>query len=153
MKYQPRGNKNPESRTFSHLFIYKPIQRQYFIWMAVITIVAAFAISFVVHTTIKSAVSKELMRTSKLSIIEVMNTMEMDLLMGIFVVLFISVVISAVTSVFFLHRIVGPIFRIQDTLKKIADGQMPNKDIKLRPGDFFNELAVELNRVMNLYRK
>ncbi|MBI4970252.1 MAG: hypothetical protein HZC17_00210 [Candidatus Omnitrophica bacterium] len=152
MKYQMRKGNNPESRSYSHLFIYKPIQRQYFIWMAVITIVAAFVISFVVHQTVRSALSHEIARTTKLSVIEILNGMEYDLLINIFVVLFIAVIVSAIISVFFLHRIVGPIYRIQETLKKMADGQIPDKDIKLRPGDFFSELAAELNRALARYR-
>lgn len=152
MKYQMRPDKSPESRSYSHLFIYKPIQRQYFLWMAVIVILSAFALSFVVHLIVKSALTQEIARTSKISITEVLNGVESNLLMGIFVVFFIAVVISAVISVFFLHRIVGPIYRIQQVLQSMAEGRIPDKDIKLRPGDFFSELASELNRVMARFR-
>lgn len=148
MKYQMPNRNNAETRSFGALFVYKPIQRQYFIWLAVITMVAAFVISFVVHQTIRGALAREMARTSKLSLIEVLNGLESDLLMRIFIVLFIAVIISAITSVFFLHRIVGPVFRIQEVLKKIAEGQIPDKDITLRSGDFFAEVAAQLNKVL-----
>lgn len=154
MKYQmkPDKDRNNESRSYGTLFIYKPIQRQYFLWMAVITILAGFLLSMVVHHTVRSALGHEMARTSKLSILEVLSNLESSLLANIFVVLFIAVIVSAITSVFFLHRIVGPIYRIQETLKKMAEGQIPPKDIKLRPGDFFSELAAELNKAMARYR-
>lgn len=137
-----------EGRSFGHLFVYKPIQRQYFLWMAVVTILAAFAISFVVHQTIRSALSHELARAAKVSLIEVLNNIEQDLLIRIFIVLFVAVIVAAVSSVFFLHRVVGPIYRIQAVLKRIAEGEIPEKDLNLRTGDFFSEVAHELNRVL-----
>lgn len=153
MNYEMRNDKNrKELRSYKRMFIYKPIQRQYFLWMAVITILSAFALSFVVHQTIRNALDNELARTSKVSLIQILTSIEGDLLIRIFVVLFVAVIVSAIISVFFLHRIVGPIFRIQDALRKIADGHVPDRDIKLRTGDFFAELASELNRVMSRLR-
>ena len=142
-------NKNrQEARSFGHLFVYKPIQRQYFLWMAIIVIISAFAISFVVHQTIHTALANEMARTSKVSLVEILGNIESNLLIGIFIIFFIAVVVAAIISVFFLHRVVGPIYRIQEALKKVAEGQVPPKDIKLRTGDFFSEVAQELNKVL-----
>ena len=148
MKYQVKPDQSKESRTFSHLFIYKTIQRQYFLWMTVVTICSAFALSFVVHQTVRGALREQMGHPGQMSMADVLMKVETNLLVQIFLLLLLIAVIASVTSVFFLHRIVGPVYRIQEVLRKIADGQVPEKDIKLRTGDFFSELAVEINRAL-----
>jgi signal transduction histidine kinase len=43
-------------------------------------------------------------------------------------------------TLFISHRIAGPIYRINATLKKMQEGEYPDK-VSLRNGDFFHETA------------
>ncbi len=152
MKYDFKKQLN-KRKSLEHLRLYKPIQRQYFIWMIIVTIFTGFALSIVVHHTVADILAQELARTSKVSIMEVLNIVEQEILIRIFLVVLVTVLIAAWSSIFFLRKVVGPIFRIQSVLKRTADGHTPKNDIKLRTGDFFSEVAQELNRVLAKIRK
>ena len=49
------------------------------------------------------------------------------------------------------NRFVGPIHRLRQQLRQIADGQ-PFEDLKFRRGDFWQELADEMERAMAALR-
>ena len=48
----------------------------------------------------------------------------------------------------FTNRIVGPIFNINRVIKRINDGEVEKTEIKLRDGDYFKELAADLNTLI-----
>lgn len=52
--------------------------------------------------------------------------------------------LSAWAGVFMSHRIAGPVVRIRNDLHRIANGEKI-REIKLRNGDFFQEVADEVN--------
>ena len=45
------------------------------------------------------------------------------------------------------NRVFGPLFRLQKTVKRMADGEEPSP-IRLRDGDHFNELVDDFNRMV-----
>lgn len=52
------------------------------------------------------------------------------------------------------NQIVGPILKITNTLKLLNQDKLQKTDcIRLRKGDFFGELADEVNRLINKYAK
>jgi hypothetical protein len=70
------------------------------------------------------------------------------LLFRVFFILFLSVVVTGVAGVLFLHRIAGPLYRIHGVLRMLVHGKIPEREVKLREGDFFVEIVEELNRLI-----
>lgn len=60
----------------------------------------------------------------------------------------LNILIIMIYSVFFSHKVAGPIFKIRKTLNHyLASGEYV--DIKLRPGDNFDEVARLINHAMH----
>ena len=57
---------------------------------------------------------------------------------------FLLILAIAIISVFLSHRIAGPIYKFEQTIKECASGAHV-KEIKLRKGDEFYELASAIN--------
>jgi len=55
--------------------------------------------------------------------------------------------LTGVLEVLYLHRIAGPIYRIEQSLRNFQEGK-PFTPIRLRQKDFFKELAEALNNLM-----
>lgn len=53
----------------------------------------------------------------------------------------------AILMSYYTNRLFGPVYRLQMTLKKLADGENPGP-IRLRDGDQFSEVIDEYNRVI-----
>jgi HAMP domain-containing protein len=60
---------------------------------------------------------------------------------------FLLILAIAIISVFLSHRIAGPIYKFEQTIKECASGKNP-KEIKLRKGDEFYELASAINNLI-----
>ena len=56
------------------------------------------------------------------------------------------ILLFGILTIFFTHRIAGPMFSLQRTLGRIAAGDLKTR-IKFRKGDDFSEMAGELNRM------
>ena len=71
-------------------------------------------------------------------------------LLGIFAVGILLVVIQvAMMTVFFSHKLAGPVFRFEKALRRVIDGDYTDV-IKLRKGDQLNNLADLLNDAIRL---
>jgi sensor histidine kinase YesM len=55
-------------------------------------------------------------------------------------------------SVIFSHRIAGPLYRLEQTLDKIIQGDHA-ESIQLRKGDELEELAEKINKLIHILRK
>ena len=64
--------------------------------------------------------------------------------MRVTLVLIATLMIIGGYGIAFLHRVAGPMFRIRQTLLRLNRGESV-PDIKLREGDFFHEMAHDLN--------
>ncbi len=63
-------------------------------------------------------------------------------------ILLVTVMVFAfVLVVYYLHRIAGPVYRIEKTLNDMAEGKEV-KPVVLRKKDFFKSLAESLNKVI-----
>ncbi len=61
--------------------------------------------------------------------------------------IFLAMVISAILSLFVTHRFAGPIYRFQETVRRMADGDFSVK-VTLRRGDDLRELEGLMNQVL-----
>ncbi|HOL66496.1 MAG TPA: hypothetical protein PKX93_03450 [bacterium] len=62
------------------------------------------------------------------------------------------VVLAGILEVLYMHRIAGPIYRIEKTLHLLSEGK-PFQPIRLRNKDFFKGLAEAINNVMVYQQK
>jgi len=60
----------------------------------------------------------------------------------------ISVPIFMVVSVWVTHRFAGPVYRLEQSLRQIADGNL-GLQVRFRTGDDLQELAVLLNQIIH----
>lgn len=137
-----------ERRTIAGLFVNKQILKRYGILVAAIMMVSALMIGFVIHQTIKQSLENQTLKVGKASVYDVLMEVNNELLFRVFGVLFLSVIVTGVTGVLFLHRIAGPLYRIRGVLRSLVQGKIPDREIQLREGDFFAEVVEELNRLI-----
>lgn len=65
------------------------------------------------------------------------------------IALFPIVVLRAIR---FTHRFVGPMVRFRNTLKMLAEGHLV-QEIQLRDGDFWTDVAADINRVARRFKE
>jgi hypothetical protein len=60
--------------------------------------------------------------------------------------------VMAWDAVKFAHRVVGPIYRFRKTIQSLIAGE-PVRPIRLREGDFLNEMKDDLNQMMETLQR
>lgn len=138
-------------RKLKNLLIDPQMQKQYTYLMIVLIMVAALVISLIVHITIREALTGPY-KIGVISPYEVMSRINYQLIVRITITMILTIIAASFCGIAFLHRIAGPIYRFRVTLKKMAKGEIiPN--IKLRKGDFYHDVADQINNVLELLRK
>jgi methyl-accepting chemotaxis protein len=65
------------------------------------------------------------------------------------ILIIILIIIGIFLGIFYFHRIAGPIFRIEKTIKELINNEnIEYTPIKLRNNDFFHSLAGNINKFM-----
>lgn len=133
--------------------INKPMQFTYAgitIWLLLIaTILVGTITYFIILNTILTQIEAEKKLIDAYGIVKSINLLlgkRIGILMGLIVIF------TLVLEILFLHRVAGPLYRIEKTLKDLADGKEVNK-IKLRKKDFFKSLAETTNKVIDAFQK
>ncbi len=83
---------------------------------------------------------------------EIVRNINLILIKRISILLFVVMAFAFALAVYYLHRIAGPVFRIEKTLNEIAEGKKVEL-IRLRKKDFFKSLAEALNKVIGIIQK
>lgn len=83
---------------------------------------------------------------------ETVRNINLLLLKRISILFLIVMVFAFILAVYYLHRIAGPVFRIEKTLNEIAEGKKVDF-VRLRKKDFFKSLAEALNKVISIIQK
>lgn len=60
--------------------------------------------------------------------------------------------VNALIGLIFLHRLTGPLVRVEQVLWGVGDGKLPDHTIRFRKGDFLPELCDVLNRMIHACR-
>jgi len=134
------------------LLVNRALLKRYIFLMVVIMLVSSLLVGFVIQKTIEGALEEESSRAHRISVYDVLMEVNNTLLIRVFLIMFISVVVTGVAGILFLHRVAGPIYRIRGVLRGMAKGQLPKHEVTLREGDFFIEVAEELNSVIRYLR-
>jgi methyl-accepting chemotaxis protein len=58
----------------------------------------------------------------------------------------------AAHGVVFAHRVAGPVYRIKVTLREIAQRRFPATPVRLRPKDYFKDVAIDLSTMIDSLR-
>ncbi|HTL48118.1 MAG TPA: hypothetical protein VL688_08685 [Verrucomicrobiae bacterium] len=138
-------------RRARNILIHKPMQREFTFVMISLLMVSTLAIAFVIHQTIHDAAFGGGFQFGKINPYEVLSDVSYQLMIRVSAILFVTLVIIGVFGIFFLHRVAGPVYRFRQIFVKINDGEYP-KYVRLREGDFFNETASEINRLVHRLR-
>jgi len=131
--------------------INKPVQFAYAgitIWLLLIaTILVGTITYYLTLNTILTQIETEKQLIDTYAIVK-----DINLLLGkrIGILLGFIVIFTLILEILFLHRIAGPLYRIEKTLKDLAEGKKVEK-IKLRKKDFFKSLAEATNQVIETF--
>jgi len=138
-------------RKVRNIIIHRPMQREFTLVIVAMMMISMLAIGFIIHDTIREAAFGGGFRFGKINPYEVLSEVSYQLILKVSCVLFGTLLVIGFFSIFFLHRIAGPVYRFRMTLRKLRSGQ-PTPPIRLREGDFFTELADELNATMDHFQ-
>ena len=133
--------------------INKPLQFAYAgiaVWFLLIAIILVGTFTYYITlNTILNQLQIENQLVDANRIVSIINSI---LIKRIGILFTLVIFFALILEILFLHRIAGPIYRIEKTLNDIADGKEV-QPIKLRKKDFFKSLATSVNKVIEKINK
>jgi len=131
--------------------INKPLQFAYMgiaIWLLLVSVLLIGTLTYYItlNTVLAQLESTQNLNIDAYQIVKTINSILSKRIGGLLVFL---IILAGILEMFYLHRIAGPIYRIEKTLRDTAEGKkfIP---IKLREKDFFKGLAEAANNFMEL---
>lgn len=148
----PSNSQRPYKRQIRNIMIHRPMQREFSFMLIALFMVASAAVAWVIHQTIRDAAfGGGGFYFGKVNPAEVLSDVSLKIVFRVTLVLILTLVIIGAYGIMFLHRVAGPVYRFRQTLLRINRGELP-LDIKLREGDFFHEMAHDINVVLRRLR-
>ena len=141
----------PYKRKVKSLIIHRPMQREFSFMLIALFMVASAAIAWVIHQTIRDAAFGNGFVFGKVNPVEILSDVSYQIIVRVTLILILTLGIIGAYGVIFLHRVAGPVYRFRQTLLKVNRGEMP-ADIKLREGDFFHDMAQDINIILKRLR-
>ena len=141
----------PYKRQVKNLIIHRPMQREFSFMLIALFMVASAAVAWVIHQTIRDAAFGGAFTFGKINPSEILYDVSYSIIIRVTLVLILTLIIIGAYGVVFLHRVAGPVYRFRQTLLKVNRGEMP-QDIKLREGDFFHDMAHDINIILRRLR-
>ena len=141
----------PHKRQVKNLIIHRPMQREFSFMLIALFMVASGAVAWVIHQTIRDAAFGGGFYFGKVNPFEILSDVSYQIIIRVTLVLVLTLFTIAAYGVIFLHRVAGPVYRFRQTLLKVNRGEMP-QDIKLREGDFFHDMAQDINIILRRLR-
>ena len=141
-------------RRRKNYLINKPMQFAYMgiaIWLLLVGIILAGTVTY--YITLDTILTQmEATRTFSGQMYEVVRAINSVLSVKIGVLLVFLVVLTGVLEILYMHRLAGPVYRIERTLREVIEGR-GFSPIHLRQKDFFKSLADAVNVVMESEQK
>jgi len=141
----------PYKRQVKNLIVHRPMQREFSFMLIALFMVASAAIAWVIHQTIRDAAFGGAFTFGKVNPSEILYGASYSIIIRVTLVLTLTLIIIGVYGVVFLHRVAGPVFRFRQTLLKVNRGEMP-ADITIREGDFYHDMAHDINIILRRLR-
>ncbi len=148
---KPLAHNRTYKRQAKNLFIHRPMQREFSFMLIALFMVASAAVAWVIHQTIRDAAFGGAFTFGKINPSEILYDVSYSIIIRVTLVLVLTLVIIGAYGVVFLHRVAGPVFRFRQTLLRVNRGELP-QDIKLREGDFFHDMAHDINIILKRLR-
>jgi predicted PurR-regulated permease PerM len=145
------ASQRPYKRHVKNIIIHRPMQREFSFMLIALFMVASAAVAWVIHQTIRDAAFGGALYFGKVNPFEVLSDVSYTIIIRVTLVLILTLIIIGAYGVMFLHRVAGPVYRFRQTLLKVNRGEMPN-DIKIREGDFFHDMAHDINIILRRLR-
>ncbi|HPP66683.1 MAG TPA: hypothetical protein PKX05_02075 [bacterium] len=126
--------------------INKPIQLGYFgltAWFICLGIMLVGSLTY--YFTLSTIIGQIEVTNPGFDVMEAVGEINLILQKKIALIFVFLVIIAAGLVIFYLHRVVGPIYRIEKTLREVVEGK-PFQDIKIRRKDNFQTLADTINK-------
>ncbi len=115
----------------------------YFILIAILIVVG-----LTYYITLNTILSQLELENKLVNAYEIIKTINFILLKRIGLLILLLLLFIFYVEIRFLHRIAGPLYRIEKVLKDISEGKKVEK-IKLRQKDFYKSLADAVNSVID----
>ncbi|MCM8789159.1 MAG: hypothetical protein NC907_05155 [Candidatus Omnitrophica bacterium] len=125
--------------------INKPVEVGYFgltAWFICLGILLVGSITY--YFTLNTIISEIEIASPGFDTVETINKINFILQKKLALVFACLIVVAGVLVILYLHRVVGPVFRIEKTLREVSQGR-PFVPIKLRKKDSFKSLAEAVN--------
>lgn len=130
--------------------INKPLQFAYAgiaVWLLLVGIILIG--SFTYYITLNTIlVQMETAGNIPFDAYQLVKTINSMLVKRIGLLLIFLIVVAGILEIWYLHRIAGPIYRIEKVLKEVMEGK-EFTPIKLREKDFFKSIAETINKFMS----
>ncbi len=143
--------RRPYKRKIRNILVHKPMQREFSFVLISLFMVASAAIAWVIHQTIRDAAFGGGFYFGKVNPFEILSDVSYTIIIRVTLVLILTLIIIGIYGITFLHRVAGPVYRFRQTFLKVNRGEIPG-EVKIREGDFFQEVATEINVVLKRLR-
>jgi methyl-accepting chemotaxis protein len=120
------------------------------IYFILIVIIVVGGLTYFI--TLNTILSQIEMENKFINAYEIVKKINILLLKKIGLLILLLIILVFYLEIRFLHRIAGPLFRIERTLKEISEGK-DVEPIKLRKKDFYKSLAESVNKVIEYINK
>lgn len=138
-------------RRMRNIIIHRPMQREFSFMLIALFMVSSAAIAWVIHQTIRDAAFGGGFYFGKINPFQVLSDVSYQIIIRVSLVLIFTLILIGSYGITFLHRVAGPVYRCRQTLLKLNRGEFP-AEITLREGDFFHEIAQDINVVIRRAR-
>lgn len=145
------NSKRSNQRRITSIIIHRPMQREFSFMLIALFMVSSAAVAWVIHQTIRDAAFGGGFYFGKVNPYQVLSDVSNQIIIRVALVLVFTIVFIAAYGIAFLHRVAGPVYRFRQTLLKINRGEMA-PEINLREGDFFHEVAHDINLIIRRLR-
>ncbi len=117
-------------------FYVHPIQRKYFFLSLVPLVVCGFLLIFLVFFPLHLALWGSASGSEQAAIMSQIQSLAVPVMLA----LLVSMLVSSIMSFFVTHRLGGPLYRIEQILHGVTDGQLPTS-VRIRRDDDLQEFA------------
>ena len=123
-------------------------ERYFMVFQFILFALTMIYLLYLIFGTINGVASKITQTTTPAELQIIFDKITFLLLVRISVLFAIVFIIDLLLGSFFLHRLTGPLVRINAVLNQIAEGKIPSSDVVLRKGDFPIDVARALSRAL-----